>query len=1192
MPPLSIANDFQIGKTPDELTDLTLPEKLLISLYRPKIYLVKLRNSAGPETQQCGLLGNTITFPQDIVKIAASLPANPDIFVDHLKVVFLGSTRPTREMLKKVLTVRRDKVFNAVRFLIDNNPLYQNVTLSDVSLPVDDVPEEILRLLHQDDDVANEAENAHSTYTPQTDLNDVPTDAIVMNTSGMIDIEGTSVSSSDQMNSAIQSLQGTLYVPHGNIPLNEYNNPNLWLGSYPWLFPYGKGGPESFRKLPVSLKAYMKHLLLLKDRKFSLDTAMKFHSFNVLQKRDVALHTSLQVVRKRDFHSTATRIDSVTNEDLQQVVRCVENRTPVTAPNVKKLMDSISSVGAHINGSPYEKSRNRREIFGLMVKYGTPTLWITISPAGSHSPIFLRLADHDVNLLQVPSHTERAKLFANDPVAAASYYDTVLNAFCEYLLGYNQPNGGIFGHVSAYYGMTEEQGTGTLHNHMLVWLYNFKSASKLKIMLEDDEFKANLKRYLERIIKQEYIGTDSVDEDLNVSDVSCKDPINPADYVDDPSGFEEKLYEDVNHLVKVANTHKCRSTCYKYRKNQVCRFGYPRDIVPETQITDDNIILLKRLSQMINNYNPYIMTCIRSNHDIKFVPSGKDGYNIAFYVSEYQTKAQISTHQIVPLISASKKQVDVTYNNENCSVRTKMLINKCLNRILTETEISASHVSYFLLGNSDKKTSHSFVRLNLHNAIGWLASEIREYQHRSDEAIPSTESTDDIRDMLHTMIDDIVDTNDDNNNDNDDDHDDEGNDNDEDTRADVYNISRGNTGFVLTNQITDYLHRGIELRDMCLYEYSSKVYKTTFTDDEKKKHLKDMKRLDDEKKYPNWKRKTGRKPKDAKFFSDGHPQSKTHWQIVRKGDGFVPSLSKLPSNPNSNKVMYQKCMLLLFKPFCCFTDLYDGNSWNDSYETCDFAEMTNYIDNIQEMHIGLEEREQNRDNENEDESNADTVDSSDDELNDDNPIIPIEVELDAQTNSALDTIRSTGWLQESASTHQTTGPIFTNDCPLPPSKIWVDHLDKQKEDMLNDIQGNDNAEIEDHIPTPEELLAMHSDNSVSYSVETCNDRDPSDIATEIMDRYQLNRKQRVAFKTAVTNVIKRENNEQTDQIIAYIGGPGGTGKSQIIKAIVAFHVELKAKNKIRMTACTGTAAKHIGGSTVASLFNFGRTGNG
>jgi hypothetical protein len=42
LPPLSITNNFQIGKTPPELTDLTLPEKMLISLYRAKLQLIKI----------------------------------------------------------------------------------------------------------------------------------------------------------------------------------------------------------------------------------------------------------------------------------------------------------------------------------------------------------------------------------------------------------------------------------------------------------------------------------------------------------------------------------------------------------------------------------------------------------------------------------------------------------------------------------------------------------------------------------------------------------------------------------------------------------------------------------------------------------------------------------------------------------------------------------------------------------------------------------------------------------------------------------------------------------------------------------------------------------------------------------------------------------------------------------------------
>ena len=68
LPKFSIANDFQIGKTPPELADLTLSEKLLISKCRPKMYVVKLRSSCGPEAQQRGLKGNTITFPQDTLK--------------------------------------------------------------------------------------------------------------------------------------------------------------------------------------------------------------------------------------------------------------------------------------------------------------------------------------------------------------------------------------------------------------------------------------------------------------------------------------------------------------------------------------------------------------------------------------------------------------------------------------------------------------------------------------------------------------------------------------------------------------------------------------------------------------------------------------------------------------------------------------------------------------------------------------------------------------------------------------------------------------------------------------------------------------------------------------------------------------------------------------------------------------------
>jgi hypothetical protein len=207
LPQFSIANEFQIGKTPPELMDLTLSEKLLISKCRPKMYVVKLRSSGGPH--QTGLKGNTITFPQDVVKVAQSLPANTDVLADHLRVVFIGKGRPTREMLKKIFTVRKEKVRHALTFLMENNPVYADVTWSRTDdnrsvldlLPNDDVPNEILQTLELNEDPDNEDENAHSTYTPQTDLDDIPDDTVLMNSVGMVDLECSTVSANDQLNS-------------------------------------------------------------------------------------------------------------------------------------------------------------------------------------------------------------------------------------------------------------------------------------------------------------------------------------------------------------------------------------------------------------------------------------------------------------------------------------------------------------------------------------------------------------------------------------------------------------------------------------------------------------------------------------------------------------------------------------------------------------------------------------------------------------------------------------------------------------------------------------------------------------------------------------------------------------------------------------------------------------------------------
>ena len=89
-------------------------------------------------------------------------------------------------------------------------------------------------------------------------------------------------------------------------------------------------------------------------------------------------------------------------------------------------------------------------------------------------------------------------------------------------------------------------------------------------------------------------------------------------------------------------------------------------------------------------------------------------------------------------------------------------------------------------------------------------------------------------------------------------------DDNDDTNGDEYTLSKGNAGLVLVNQIIDYIHRGDELSDMCLYEYCEKVYKSVIKEDDIKKN-ESAKKLRAHKesnlgRYRFYKKKKGRLP--------------------------------------------------------------------------------------------------------------------------------------------------------------------------------------------------------------------------------------------------------------------------------------------------------------------------------------------
>ena len=125
--------------------------------------------------------------------------------------------------------------------------------------------------------------------------------------------------------------------------------------------------------------------------------------------------------------------------------------------------------------------------------------------------------------------------------------------------------------------------------------------------------------------------------------------------------------------------HHCHEVCHKYRTNSTtCRFEFPHDIVPYSYFdSDTNSIFLKCLDPMINYYNPYILIYCRHNHDLRCILSGKAAKAGMFYITDYITKMELRTYQLLSLLSRAvlrAKEVASSSTKESA----KTLLHKCL----------------------------------------------------------------------------------------------------------------------------------------------------------------------------------------------------------------------------------------------------------------------------------------------------------------------------------------------------------------------------------------------------------------------------------------------------------------------------------------------------------------------------------
>ncbi|KAJ7214545.1 hypothetical protein GGX14DRAFT_336174, partial [Mycena pura] len=389
-----------------------------------------------------------------------------------------------------------------------------------------------------------------------------------------------------------------------------------------------------------------------------------------------------------------------------------------------------------------------------------------------------------------------------------------MKAFISCLLKYDPSHrnseGEIFGVVKGYYGCVEAQGRGTLHCHMLVWLEGGLNPDEIKRqVVADPDFKDRLLAYLEDNISNA-IPSDPVPNATLPSSLYNPCSVRGVNPAADPSDMVNRQLreKDLHFLAKQCQSHTHSKTCYKYWKGppepKDCRVDLDSsNFRPESTVdSETGEICLRCLDGMVNNFNATILEAIRCNMDIKFIGSGTSAKAILYYITDYITKAaQLKAHiAYAALELAVKKLGEFNPDEDELTTRAKCMLQKCAYALISHQELSSQQVASYLMDYEDHFTSHKFVKL-FWTKISVLNDENDAAQENS---CTPPEEPEEERDWLAP---------------------DQGN-IDEDCEVSICVDPQGNM-HASVSVVGDYQCRGIELDNVCVWDFVARVKKVT-----------------------------------------------------------------------------------------------------------------------------------------------------------------------------------------------------------------------------------------------------------------------------------------------------------------------------------------------------------------------------
>ena len=1161
IPRFAIANGYY-HKFPSELPQLNFIEIKCISRLQVSDCIVKVTESR--MGSQLGFRGHFLARPQNPDRLLTILPMPMHQLSEKIHIILVrqknGET-PTLSTYKNLLTVSREKIRVWLEWLKLNNPYYIDVQISLPLLnefPENEVPN-FANITSEVVDYVNADFLAENGVEPNIGLEHPPQSLSELQGSSIFDESGSAMSLDEIFSGVLRTFENediAFSLPKDTIALISkdelmwQSNPLYYPYAFPHLFPYGLSHPEMKRFGNVTFREKIKHYLSIDNPVFRRDLKFLFNGYDRILKSQIFSSIKFKVQSMKT--TKIQNIASVTKSDLEDALKARFSSEHDSSNPANSLFQTINLVNNKIEFSQESKGRNRQELRASIVRFGSPSFYVTISPSDSHHVFaFIKCMEgtaFDINNPpeEMTNRYFRNKQCAKNPVALAQFFNVLIAMILESLFGWKNPNKiGILGPMKCYYGMVKSR--GTLHIHLLIWIEGQPDIFLLNERLQEDTTLRDMMiRYLDSVIDTDNCVFGPVPEDIDPTSCSYSQLLDPESLE-----FNKNVGKIASAACQTYQLHTHCKSCFK--KSKKCRYRKPSPCYAYSHFDEDSgAIHQRKFNGMINNFNRYLTLITMSNTDISFCNFGESTLAITHYITNYLTKSSVGVdNEYVIAQAALKKTLETPLNSDarlsSEQNKVKDLLVRYQFALRTCTQISANEIATRLLNLPMAYTSHDYSTIFLYQVFNQFKSTLLNVTQTSHSEITFD-----------------------------------------------YN---GNPLYTVD---VDYIYRPNCLKDLSLYEFVSHVRKTkrssahfSFLNDHPQAATHGI-CLRDEPSVPVIYGNLGRA--DANSESESFDYKLTMCLL------FQPWTS--PDDIDfdfltHDAVFSKKIMANIQLLHRSKDDAAKYKLSREQEESQIFSEMD--VFSADDEYGATSSMLLNSVSESEWQFFFDHTDLS---------IISCMESFRQKDKYLYDAVQPFLW-NDSDPNQNSMGDFtpqwccYDTDISEVPIRQWkynVSNIEKIYEELTSqehnnlsvNMESNNNELTVDSGLNLETELALnlvsltHMNNDMhanpfDESMALSSIIDFSRYRMEILNSFSMNEQQQKAFDLfydAYTRTRNSENPYPEDAIRVFVGGEGGTGKSRIINAIREFLVLMDQKNILRIMAFTGSAAFQIQGNTV------------